>query len=393
MSQDGPLLFRPLTLRGVTAPNRVVLSPLCMYSARDGVANDWHFAHLSTFARGGTGIVFTEATAVEPRGRVSHGCCGLWNDEQVEAYAPIAKFITESGSLPAIQIAHAGRKASVRQPWAGGVPLDESDAAAGNGPWDTVGPSALPVGPDWPTPHPLSVGEIADLVEAFAASARRAVAAGFKVLEIHAAHGYLIHSFLSPLVNQRNDIYGGDRAGRMRFLLEIAEAVRAAWPDDLPLFCRISSIDGPAEGWSLDDSVALARELAARGVDVVDCSSGGIAGPPAYRADDSGKPLKTRRDRGPGFQVPFAERLKREAGVATMAVGVIVYPHQAEAILAEERADLIGIGRELMYDPYWTHHAAQALGADPEFSAWEQSYRWAVVRRAEIAADTFRSAR
>jgi 2,4-dienoyl-CoA reductase-like NADH-dependent reductase (Old Yellow Enzyme family) len=356
-----------------------------MYSAKDGVANDWHFSHLSAFARGATGLVFTEATAVVPEGRITHGCCGLWTDAQGDAYAPIAKFITRAGAVPAVQLAHAGRKASVREPWTGGKPLDGSDAESGHGPWQTVGPSALPVGENWPTPHPLSAAEIADLVDAFAASARRSLAAGFKVAEIHAAHGYLLHSFLSPLTNQRNDAYGGDRAGRMRFLLEVAEAVRADWPEELPLFCRISAIDGPQEGWSIEDSVALATELHARGVDVVDCSSGGIAGPPAYRADYAGKPLE-RAPRGPGFQVPFAERLRTEAGVKTMAVGVITDPHQAEEILQDGRADLIGIGRELMYNPFWALHAAEALDADPECTLWERQYGWAMVRRSEIAA-------
>lgn len=384
MATKTPLLFQPLTIRGLTLPNRVVLSPLCMYSARDGLANDWHLSHLSAFARGRTGLVFTEATAVRPEGRITHGCCGLWTDAQAEAYAPIAKFISGTGMIPAVQLAHAGRKASVAEPWTGGKPLGP-DSPSDAEPWQTVGPSALPVGADWPVPHPLSAADIGDLVDAFAAAARRSLAAGFKVAEIHAAHGYLLHSFLSPLTNQRNDSYGGDRAGRMRFLLEVAEAVRAVWPEDLPLFCRISAIDGPQEGWSIEDSVALATELAARGVDVVDCSSGGIAGPPAYRADYAGKPLE-RAPRGPGFQVPFAERLRQEAGVKTMAVGVITEAEQAEEILQQGRADLIGIGRELMYNPFWALHAAEALGADPECSLWETQYGWAMVRRSEIAA-------
>ena len=381
-----PLLFTPMTIRGVTLPNRVVLSPLCMYSATDGLANDWHLSHLGAFARGGVGLVFSEATAVEPAGRITHGCCGIWNDAQAAAYAPIARFIAEQGAVPAIQIAHAGRKASARPPWAAGAPLDASDAAAGAPPWPVVGPSALALSEGWPTPHALSTGEIQGQVEAFAAAARRAATAGFKVLEIHAAHGYLLHSFLSPLVNRRNDGYGGDRAGRMRFLIETVEAVRAAWPDELPLFCRISAVDGPPEGWSVEDSVVLARALAAAGVDVVDCSSGGVAGPPAYRADYAGKPLVSRAARGPGFQVPYAERLRQEAGVSTMAVGVIVEAAQAEAILAEGRADLVALGRELMYNPFWTLHAAAALGADPELRLWQRQYGWAVARRAEIAS-------
>lgn len=381
-----PLLFQPLTIRSVTLPNRVVLAPLCMYAATDGLANHFHFSHLTAFARGRVGLIFTEATAVAPEGRISHGCCGLWNDAQIEAYRPIVDAISALGSVPAIQIAHAGRKASARPPWRGGSPLDASDAAAGTPPWATVAPTAEPVSPAWHTPHAMTEAEIAGMVRNFADAARRAAKAGFRVLEIHAAHGYLIHSFLSPLSNKRNDAYGGDLNGRMRFALEVAAAVREAWPKDLPLFCRISAVDGPANGWSLDDSVILARALKARGVDVVDCSAGGIAGPPAFRASDSGEPHKTRGERKPGFQVPYAERLRRDAGVATMAVGVIVAGDQAEAILQEGRADLIAIGRELMYDPYWPLRAAQTLGCDPDHKLWPLSYGWAIQRRAEIKA-------
>jgi 2,4-dienoyl-CoA reductase-like NADH-dependent reductase (Old Yellow Enzyme family) len=232
----------------------------------------------------------------------------------------------------------------------------------------------------------MTDADIRQTIASFAAAARRAAEAGFRVLEIHGAHGYLIHSFLSPLSNKRNDAWGGDRAGRMRFALELVEAVRAAWPADLPLFCRISAVDGPAGGWNLDDSVVLARELKARGVDVVDCSAGGIAGPPSFRASDTGVPFKTRGDRQPGFQVPYADRIRREAGVATMAVGVIVKGEQAEAILQEGKADLIAIGRELMYDPFWPLKAAEAMGCDPNCSMWPASYGWAIARRAEIKA-------
>lgn len=381
-----PLLFTPLTLRSVTLPNRVVLSPLCMYAAKDGLANAFHFSHLTSFARGRVGLVFTEATAVVPEGRISHGCCGLWNDAQVEAYRPIVKAIAELGAVPAIQIAHAGRKASARPPWRGGAPLDQSDAAAGSPPWRIVGPSAEAVSAVWPAPHAMTDADIRTAIESFAAAARRSAEAGFRVLEIHGAHGYLIHSFLSPLSNKRNDAWGGDRSGRMRFALEVVEAVRAAWPADLPLFCRISAIDGPAGGWNLDDSVVLARELKSRGVDVVDCSAGGIAGPPSFRASDTGEPFKSRGDRKPGFQVPYADRIRREAEIATMAVGVIVKGEQAEAILQEGRADLIAIGRELMYDPFWPLKAAEAMGCDPNCSMWPDSYGWAIARRAEIKA-------
>lgn len=383
---ETPLLFTPLELRSVTLPNRVVVAPLCMYSAKDGVATDWQFAHLSTFARGRAGLVFTEATAVEPRGRITPDCLGIWTDAQVEAIRPTVRFIEEMGSVPGMQIAHAGRKGSAAPPFRGGAPLKPGDPGA----WETVGPSAEPVGEGWPVPHALEAGEISEIVGDFAAAARRAHEVGFRVLEIHGAHGYLIQSFLSPLANRRNDAYGGDLAGRMRFALEVTEAVRAAWPDDLPLFFRISAVDGPADGWSLDDSVVLARELAARGVDVVDCSAGGVKGAPAFRAADDGKPL--RGDRPPGFQVPYADRVRRDAGVKTMAVGVITEPDQAEAILQEGKADLVALGREIMHNPFWPLHAAQALGADPECGMWPDQYGWAVRRRAEIRAQNARAA-
>lgn len=379
---DKPLLFMPLELRGVTLPNRVVLSPLCMYSATSGVATDWQFAHLSTFARGGVGLVFAEATAVEPRGRITPRCLGIWTDEQAEALKPTTRFIEAMGSVPGMQIAHAGRKGSAAPPWTGGKPLPPGDTSWGDAAWQPVGPSPMPVADGWQTPHALGGDEIADMITAFADAARRSLAAGFKVLEIHGAHGYLIHSFLSPLTNQRNDAYGGDLQGRMRFALEVTEAVRAVWPEDLPLFFRLSAVDG--RGWELADSVVLARELAARGVDVVDCSAGGIAGAPAFRAENDGRPVRSAGDRPLGFQVPYAEHVRREAGVPTMAVGRIVDPRQAEDILEQGRADLIAIGRELMYNPFWALHAAEALGAEDAFGLWPDQYRWAVVRRAEL---------
>lgn len=380
MSQS-PLLFSPLKIRGVTLPNRVVLSPLCMYSAESGVATDWQFAHLSTFARGNVGLVFAEATAVEPRGRITPRCLGIWTDEQAEALRPTTRFIESMGSVPGLQIAHAGRKASASPPWDGGQPLPLGDTTWGDPSWQVVGPSAVPLNDGWQTPDALSEADIADLVTAFADAARRAVTAGFKVLEIHGAHGYLIHSFLSPLSNQRNDGYGGDRAGRMRFALEVTEAVRAAWPEDLPLFFRISAVDG--KGWEMEDSVVLSRELKARGVDVVDCSAGGITGAPAFRAKDDGSPAASG-DRPPGFQVPYAEQVREEADMKTMAIGRIIEAQQAEDILQEGRADLIGIGRELMYDPFWTLRAAETLDPDNAQAGWPDQYRWAIVRRADL---------
>ena len=378
-----PQLFSPLTIRGVTLKNRVVLSPLCMYSADSGVATDWQFAHLSAFARGGVGLVFAEATAVEPKGRITPKCLGIWTDAQAEALKPTTRFIESMGSVPGLQIAHAGRKASASPPWDGGKPLAIGDTSWGDPSWEVVGPSAVPLAEGWQTPHAMSEADIGEMVGAFADAARRAVVAGFKVLEIHGAHGYLIHSFLSPLSNQRNDAYGGDRAGRMRFALEVTEAVRAAWPEDLPLFFRISAVDG--KGWEIEDSVALSRELKARGVDVVDCSAGGISGAPAFRAKDDGSPAKSG-DRPLGFQVPYAEQVREQADINTMAVGRIIEARQAEAILAEGRADLIGIGRELMYDPFWTLHAAEVLDQDNAQAGWPDQYRWAIVRRADLGA-------
>jgi 2,4-dienoyl-CoA reductase-like NADH-dependent reductase (Old Yellow Enzyme family) len=375
-------LFSPLELRGVTLPNRVVLSPLCMYSANSGLASDWQFAHLSTFARGGVGLVFAEATAVEPRGRITPKCLGIWTDDQAEALKPTTRFIERMGSVPGLQIAHAGRKASASPPWAGGKPVSVGDNSWGDSGWETVAPSAVPVADGWETPRALSEGEIKSLIEDFAASARRAAMAGFKVIEIHGAHGYLIHSFLSPVANQRNDQYGGELAGRMRFALEVTEAVRAAWPDNLPLFFRVSAVD--TAGWNLEDSVTLAKELKSLGVDVIDCSAGGISGAPAFRAEDDGRPLPKGGQRPLGFQVPYAETIRRDADISTMAVGRIVDPQQAEDILSAGRADLIGIGRELMHNPFWPLHAAEALEQEEAFALWPEQYRWAIVRRAEL---------
>jgi 2,4-dienoyl-CoA reductase-like NADH-dependent reductase (Old Yellow Enzyme family) len=380
-----PKLFEPLRIRDIVLPNRIVLSPLCMYSAKDGMANNWHFSHLSAFARGNTGLVFAEATGVEPRGRITPRCLGLWNDEQAQALVPITRFIEEMGSVPAMQLAHAGRKASAKPPFNGGTPLDAKDAGNGEAPWEVIGPSADGLGGPWPVPRAMTQQDINDVIQAFVEATRRTVAAGFKVLELHGAHGYLIQSFLSPISNQRNDAYGGDLQGRMRFALELTEAVRDAWPAHLPLFFRISAVDGPDEGWSMDDSVILSQALHARGVDVIDCSSGGVLGPPRFRGDDAGKPFQSRTARGPGFQVSYAERIKHETDALSMAVGVIVDPHQANDIITSDQADLVALGRELMYNPFWPLHAAQALEADAGFKHWPEQYGWAVEKRASLA--------
>lgn len=368
-----PLLFDPIALRGLTARNRVVVSPMCQYSAHDGHLEDWHLVHLGAYAKGGAGIVFTEATAVQKSGRITHGCAGIWDDAQIPGHARCTAFEARHGALPAIQLAHAGRKSGMQRPWYGNGPLTDADFARGDMPWPPVGPSAVPVAEGWPEPHPLSTQEIAQLVDDFAAAARRALAAGYKIAEVHGAHGYLIHSFLSPLSNQRNDAYGGDLKGRMRLALEVAEAVRAVWPEDLPLVFRTSAVDGDETGWQLEDTVTLARELKALGVDVMDCSSSGISG--AATASGGGK-------RQPGFQVPYAARVRAEAeGMKTMAVGLITHPLQAEEILQAGAADLIALGRELLLDPFWPLRAAEALGADPDFSSWPEQYGWWLVRR------------
>jgi 2,4-dienoyl-CoA reductase-like NADH-dependent reductase (Old Yellow Enzyme family) len=365
-------LFSPIALRGTEPRNRIVISPMCQYSAVHGVPNDWHLVHLGKFATGGAGIVFAEATAVEARGRITHGDLGLWDDGQIAAHKRIVDFLEAEGALAAIQLGHAGRKASMQRPWFGNGPLDESDLARGERPWEIVAPSPLPVDEGWLLPHELSAAEIAGLVESWVAASERALRAGYNVLEIHGAHGYLIQSFLSPIGNKRTDGYGGDLKGRMRFALEVTEAVRTAWPENRPLFFRVSAVDDIAGGWQLEDSIVLARELKARGVDVVDCSSGGIAG----------SATAARVKRRPGFQVPYAEALRREAGVMTQAVGLITHPKQAEEILQRGQADLIAMGREALYDPYWPRHAAAALGVDPEFEGWPAQYGWWLVRRA-----------
>lgn len=373
-------LFSEITVRGITFPNRVVVSPLCMYSAIDGMPQPWHFAHLSTFARGKAGLVFTEATAVEPVGRITPRCLGIWNDAHVEALRPITSFVEEMGSVPGIQLAHAGRKASTAPPFEGAHPLPAEDPER----WETVGPSAIPVAEHFPTPHELTPAELQQLTATFVSAARRSIDAGFKVIEIHGAHGYLLHSFLSPISNQRTDEYGGDLPGRMRFPLEVSKAIRTEVGDDMPLFFRISAIDGLEGGWTMDDSVTLAKALGENGIDVVDCSSGGVAGAPRFRVQDDGKPLSKSSARSPGFQVPYAERIKSETDLKSMAVGVIIDAEQAEAIASTGQADFIALGREIMHDPFWPLHAAHKLGADPDFSMWPKQYKWAVDRRQQI---------
>lgn len=373
-------LFSPLVIRGVTLPNRIAVSPLCMYSAENGFAQPFHFAHLSTFARGKAGLVFTEATAITPEGRITPNCLGIWTDEHADAITPIVDFISSMGAVPGIQLAHAGRKGSSQAPFKGAkpIPVDHSDG------WQCVAPSATPVAPGFPVPTELSISDIEDLVNAFAAAAKRSVNCGFKVIELHGAHGYLMNSFLSPLSNQRTDKYGGDIKGRMRFPVEVASAVRKTVGENIPLFFRISAVDSVEGGWNMDDSVTLAIELGKAGIDVVDCSAGGIYGGPSFRVSDEGKPLTKSSARAPGFQVPYAERIKKETSLQSMAVGVIIDPHQAEEIIKQGQADIVALGREIMYNPFWPLHAAQTLGVDPDFELWPPQYKWAVDRREQI---------
>jgi 2,4-dienoyl-CoA reductase-like NADH-dependent reductase (Old Yellow Enzyme family) len=371
-----PLLFQPIRLRDITARNRLVVSPMCQYSARDGHVTDWHLVHLGKFAQGGAGIVFVEATAVERRGRITHGDTGIWDDEHIAGLRRIADFVRSQGAVPALQLAHAGRKASMARPWYGNGPLTAEDHARGDKPWSTVAPTEMPIDDGWIAPRAFQRGDFQTVLTAFRNAVRRAVAAGFDIIELHAAHGYLLHTFLSPLSNTRTDEYGGSRENRMRFPLEVARAVREDWPRSKPLFVRVSSIDDVEGGWSLDDTVAFAKELQAIGVDVIDCSSGGIAG-------SATAATKMLLPRVPGFQLPFSERIRNE-GIKTMAVGLILTPQQAEEALQAGRADLIAIGREALYDPNWPLRAAQALGVDPDMGRWPVQYGWWLTRRESL---------
>ncbi|MFP4233301.1 MAG: NADH:flavin oxidoreductase/NADH oxidase [Nitriliruptoraceae bacterium] len=339
-----PDLFDPLTLRSVTLRNRLGVAPMCQYSAVDGVPNEWHLVHLASRAVGGNGLVIAEATGVVPEGRISPGCLGLWNDTQTEAFARITALVRAGGAVPAIQLGHAGRKASTAVPADGEGPIGPDE-----GGWPTVAPSPLPFAEGFPVPHELTVAEIAALVGAFRAAAERALAAGFELLELHGAHGYLMHSFHSPVSNRREDAYGGDLLGRTRFTREIVDAVREVWPEKLPLAVRLSTTDWIEGGWTVEDSVELSRWLRDAGVDLIDCSSGGAA---------PGVAIPT----GPGYQVPFAEQIRREAGIATAAVGMITEPVQAQAIIAEGSADVVLLARESLRDPYFPRRAAAELG-------------------------------
>lgn len=351
-------LFEPYVLRSVTVPNRVWMPPMCQYSADatgpdTGVPNDWHFAHYASRAVGGTGLILVEATGVSPEGRISANDLGIWNDRQVEAFRRITSFLADQGTVSGVQLGHAGRKASTGAPWLGGGALSPED-----GGWQPLGPSPLAFDEGSPVPAELTVDQIKEVVGQFADAARRALAAGFRVVEIHGAHGYLIGEFLSPDSNRRTDAYGGSYQNRTRFALEVVDAVREVWPEELPLFFRISATDwltenadDPREGWTGDDTVRFARDLKAHGVDLLDVSTGGNAPRAAIPV-------------GPNYQVPFAERVRTEAGLPVAAVGLITEPVQAEKILADGQADAVLIGRELLRDPYFARSAARELSGE-----------------------------
>lgn len=347
------------------------MSPMAQYSAKDGEVTDWHFAHFAKFAMGGAGLVCMEATKVERRGLGTVGDQGLWKDEHIAGVKRIVDFIHAQTAKAGIQLNHAGRKAGTLKPAEGFGPLDRSVEVEG-GHWEVIGPSVVPYLEGWPLPREMTLQDIEEVIESFGQAARRAHEAGIDVLELHGAHGYLIHQFLSPSANIRTDRYGGSLENRMRFALEVTERVRQSWPDGKPLFFRISAQD--ESGWRLEDSIVLARALAARGVDAIDCSSGGIN----VRSPTAGASrLKL------GFQVPYAEAIRRETSVPTIAVGLIVLPEQAEAIIRNDQADLVAIGREMLYNPFWAHHAAMALGADPEFRNMPPQIGWWLNRRAK----------
>jgi 2,4-dienoyl-CoA reductase-like NADH-dependent reductase (Old Yellow Enzyme family) len=356
-------LLSPLTIRGVSFRNRIAMSPMCEYSAQDGFANDWHLVHLGSRAVGGAALIMVEATAVTAEGRISPGDLGIWKDEHIEPLARIVKFVHSQGAVAGIQLAHAGRKASCDLAWKGGASLKSPE----QGGWPVVGPSPVPFDEADPVPIPLHEAGIDGVIDAFETGARRALKAGFKVLEIHAAHGYLLHEFLSPISNHRNDRYGGSLENRMRLLLQVAERLRGLMPEELPLFVRISATDWVAGGWDIEQSVELAKRLKGAGVDLIDVSSGGTV---PYARIPVAK----------GYQVPFARRIREEVDIRTGAVGLITEPRHADEIITGGDANLVFIAREMLREPYWALKAQQALGEEP---AWPIQYGYVLKRRAK----------
>jgi len=364
-------LFSSFKIKSKSFRNRIVLSPMCQYKAKDGVISDWHFQHYSRFAFSGLGAAFVEATGVSPEGRIGHGCTGIWSDSHVEGLSKIAKIFNEYNCLSGIQLAHAGRKASYLRPWDGASPITENDKVEPA--WQTIGPSAIPINNSSPVPKEMTVEDINKVREDFKKAAQRADKAGFDIIEIHGAHGYLLHSFFSPLSNQRNDQYGGNFENRIRFAMEIIADIKSVWPDNKPLFYRLSSIDAPGQGANLEDNIMLAKSLKSVGVDVVDCSSGGI----------TGSPVLTKSKIIPGFQVPYSEKIKKDAEISSMAVGAIISADQANEIISNKRADLVAMGRELLADTQWVYKAATYFNLENAKDYLPDSYSFYLSRRDE----------
>ena len=364
-------LFSSFKIKSKSFRNRIVLSPMCQYKAKEGVISDWHFQHYSRFAFSGLGAAFVEATGVSPEGRIGHGCTGIWSDSHVEGLSKIAKIFNEYNCLSGIQLAHAGRKASYLRPWDGASPITENDKVEPA--WQTIGPSAIPINNSSPVPKEMTVEDINKVREDFKKAAQRADKAGFDIIEIHGAHGYLLHSFFSPLSNQRNDQYGGSFENRIRFALEIIADIKSVWPDNKPLFYRLSSIDAPGQGANLEDNIMLAKSLKSVGVDVIDCSSGGI----------TGSPVLTKSKIIPGFQVPYSEKIKKDAEISSMAVGAIISADQANEIISNKRADLVAMGRELLADTQWVYKAATYFNLENAKDYLPDSYSFYLSRRDE----------
>ncbi|WP_420346315.1 NADH:flavin oxidoreductase/NADH oxidase [Pelagibius sp.] len=368
-------LFSPFTLRDVTFKNRIAVSPMSQYRARDGHANGWHTVHLGRFALGGAGLVYAEATAVEADGRRTHGDLGLWKDAQIEDLAPIARFISEEGAVPGIQLGHAGRKASERRPWHGETPVDDEDVSErSEAPWTAIAPSPLPYAEGWPEPLEMSETDIERVIASFGEAAGRAREAGFRIIEVYAAHGFLVHQFLSPIANRRSDRWGGSAENRRRFAVEVARSIRANWPEGYPLAFRLSATDWLEGGIEVEDAVATARALKAAGVDMIDCSTGGIGG----------KDRPRRMVIEQGFQVPFAEQVREGAGIPSMAVGFLWDAQVCEDLVRAGKADMIALARELLDDPNWPLHAAKTLGANENFALWPVESGWWLMKRERL---------
>ena len=368
-------LFTPFELRGVTFKNRVAVSPMSQYRARDGHANDWHKVHLGRFAMGGAGLVYAEATAVEAAGRRTHGDLGIWDDAQIDGLRSITDFVGQEGSVPGIQLGHAGRKASERRPWHGETPVDDQDSFERNEtPWTAIAPSPIPYSDGWPAPAEMSEGDIDRVIDSFGKAAVRAKEAGFRIIEVYAAHGFLVHQFLSPIANERDDRWGGSAENRRRFAVEVARSIRANWPEELPLAFRLSAVDWLEGGIEVEDAIETAKSLKAEGVDMIDCSTGGIGG--------KQRPARMKIEQG--FQVPFAEQIRAKADIATMAVGFLWDAKVCEDLIAAGKADMIALAREILDDPNWPLHAASELGADENHGLWPVESGWWLMKRQRL---------